>query len=384
MSSIKFYLFSRFLGVVICQLLIAFVITWNYVTGDMLQQEIDESFNELKAISENIHNFYFRQASEIETISKHSDFSINNKKKSIELLENHLNIRKIIASVHYYSAKGDFAFLAKANNVPDYTVEKNYNKHHDKTFIRYFEKTRKEKEIIFTSPLYTRTKVFYHIGFVPVFKKNSKELEGILSFAFFPNMNPFNTSFRGLALNNNNFLVLTDKEANIISANGIKNEDVKEKLVHFIENRGVTKDNPFNYKTKEIDKLKYQIGKEDYFFISIQVPDLPFIALLGLNQKIVDKQIKQIIDIMTVIFAISAIIGVFFSVIFSRKISTGIEDLVMSVKSLRKDNFRINKKNKIHKDFTDAIEEIENLSIEIEKGRLLGNFWGQESSFKEK
>ena len=375
MRSLRYYFFSRFLGVIFLQIVIGLAISWSYISNEMRQSQIDNGFNNLKSVSKNISHFYYQQTKELSGLTSRPDFTIENKSWSKNLVKEYLEIRQIISSVEFYSHEGDFAFKVKSQQAPKYENDQHLEKH--------IEAVIEAKKTLFTHPLYTSEGEIYYLAIVPIFKKDSIELKGILSITFFPNINQLNESLTGLTLSNKNFLVLADRRGNIISTNGIDKIDVKNTVKHFIGNRGGTDSRPFKYIRKSHQELTYKIGDNKYFFISVKAPKIPFIVILALNEQIIDRELGLFLKMLIIIPAISTFIGLFLSIFFSKKITKEINVLVQAVMSLKSGNFKPVKRTKLHNDFSEALDEIEDLSIEIEKGRLLGNLWGQETSLKD-
>lgn len=378
MGSIKYYLFTRFFGIVFLQIIILFGFTWKFFSDEYFQASLDESFVQLSNISKNVAYFYNHQIDEIHRLSKLKGFNPYNRQQAMESITQYLDTRKLVTSVHYYNAKGALEFRAKGSDVPDYDAEDHYRKHSDKNFIGYFEKALNEKKAVFTAPLYTRAGIFYHVALVPVFHANGFNVEGILSMAFFPTLNPLNSTLTGLALNPQNFFAITNESGDVIATTHKYKQHMGTLLNHYVKARGVTEDNPYNYRHKELDELKYRLRGKDYYLLSVQVSQLPIFAVLGVSEKVLLDKRSDILNIVTTIIAVSALIGLFTTFVITGRISSGIETLVSAIKDLKYGTYHHKQDSRLQEDFKDALMEIEDLSIEIEKGKLLGNLWGQE------
>lgn len=134
--------------------------------------------------------------------------------------------------------------------MPEYPSESHYTEHSDSNFIKFFDRAKEEKKVIFTPPLFTRSGVFYHVALIPVFKQDGVSLEGILSIAFFPTINPLGSTLSGLSLSAHNFFALTN-ELGMVIATTLEHKDIlQSELQTYMKSRGVTPEKPYQYKRK--------------------------------------------------------------------------------------------------------------------------------------
>lgn len=379
MGSIKYYLFTRFFGIVFIQIIILSGFSWKYFSADFFQESIHESFEQLKNVSKNVNYFYNHQLQELQRIVTGEGFHPYNRELAQKKLSYYLNARQLITSVHFYLEDGRLDFKAASEGTPRYHAQGHYLDHPDPNFRKYFEQSRQLHKISFSPPLHTNAGILYHVALIPVFKtKENKELLGLLSVGFFPSLNPLGHSLSGLSLNKNNFFTIVNEKGHILASNIEKSESLEKVMKDYIADRGESKGNPFKYKRKNVDNLRYRFADQNYYLLSVQVGDLPLFSVLSVNESVILGKRDKILRLIMAIIILSTLFGLFTTVVITGKISAGIEELVRSIRMLKSGTFSHKSESKYHQDFNDALKEVEDLSIEIEKGRLLGNLWGQE------
>lgn len=381
MGSIRYYIFTRFFSLIILQVFVIFGLVWFYLGQEYFQDIINTNYRQLKSVSQSIQYFYTHQADELTRLGKKNGFSPYNRDKAQQLINAYIQTRELISSVHYYNKKGQLEFVSTLDKLEKYDPSKNIKDHASQILKKSFNKILIDKKRYFSPPIYTKSGSFYHVGMIPIFANGT--FHGVLSFAFFPHINPFNQSLEGLVADSQNFLSITDEKGNIVAKQNIRTKHLAPVLVEYIKNRGVNPTTPFKYAKKSLEQLKYKIGDETYYIISRRVKKLPFFIVLGVNEKILLNRRSKYIDICIIVISISALIGILASFLISSKLSEGISVLVSSIKKLKKGSFKKQKNLKLHEDFLNALDEIEDLSIEIKKGKIMGNFWGQGDLLKD-
>lgn len=377
MNSLRYRLFTHFMLIILLQVVFAAGFAWFYFQENF-QHILDENFTMLSSIKKNIESTYQQQIEEFERLSKSEVFVSYNRSQAQSQIESYLKLRGITSTVHFYRPNGDLEFFAKSGNFISYLPEKNVRLHADKKFVDSFNQATKHQKLTYTPPLYTRNNYFYNVVLLPVFDQQ-KVLSGVLSIAFFPNEEKANASFDGLALLDENFLAMADSNGNILAANNIKADAITKTIKSYISRRGPTPDDPFTYVRKEIPELKYEVGEETFYLLSRRIGELPIFVVLGVNEKVFLYQKKRLLNFIISLTALSALVGMIATILISRKVSRGLEEVREAVKNLKKGLITKRPKGSLPKDFNETLAEIDDLSVEIYKGKLLGNLWGQES-----
>jgi hypothetical protein len=370
MRTIKYFIFTRFLGVIILQ--VAFLIlVGRFYFEKNFQHTIKENSETLSLLAENFHAFYDTQIEESLRLTQGSGFVPFQKQKAIENVAQFIKIKGTVSTAHYYKADGKLEFYVTMENLTDYKPESSVDKHRDENFKIAFNKAVTTKLPVVSDPLFTHKHFFYHALLIPVFEKN--KLQGILSLAIFPKIRAFNHILNGLALSSDNFLILADIKGNIVAANNVTQKETGPLVTEALEQIA---------QPQKLKKKKYYVENVAYYILSTKVKELPLIVILGVNNQNFANQKKRFFDFIFSMTAISTLLVLGLSLIISSKITQGMKAISASVLGIREGKIAKQEEHNYSLELALVLDELEDLSIEVQKGKLLGNLWGQDHFIK--
>ncbi|MEW6056493.1 MAG: cache and HAMP domain-containing protein [Bdellovibrionota bacterium] len=373
MRSIRSVIFSQFFVLVLTFAAAVCLIAYVYLKNAVTQIVISNNEKALDYIVDNIGEAYRVQLSHLEKLARLHGISPYDRKTAVKIIRDFLALETVYGTIHFYGRNGDLLIAEQREGFPVYHSDKNFNQRPDSNFRLMAQRVFAGGKPEFSSTLFTRINTHYYTFVVPVFSAHGSKpaVTGVLSGGIFPSVHSFDKFLNGLILSTNNFIVISDADGHVISSNNISNREINPQLRAFF----VTKESSSGKWTSTV--------RGDYFLIKKQVGQVPMsVVTLGVSASVVNMMYWGFMKYIFVVLSLGLVAGLIASILIANRLAKPFRLMAEGVHQLSIGNFAHRIEYKSKNEVGLVIRLLNALAERLQKGRYLGNLWGDESEIR--
>ncbi len=363
MRSVRNSFFIHLFAISVLFAVLASVVAYLYLGRAIHSNVLQNHRRSVEAIRDNIGRTFATQKQFLDQLASFDGISPFSESRARQTLKQFLRLDHMYGTVHYYAADGRLLVAEKRSDFPKYHVEKSVGAHDNTEFQKLFAKVVSTKAPIFSSTFYSARHSHYYTYLVPVFY--AKEVVGVLSAALFPTIHPFDSFLTGLTLSSENFLMVVDKEENLISSYNIGSDWID----HILEKPQLTAE------PQGSTEQKITHGKNAYYLVSTELNGSPnYKIIMGISDAFEKEAFAVFLKYIVLVFVAAILMALFSSGLVAQEISKPLHYLISRIRELDKGRSELPLKNYAD-DFRVAEDALNSLEKKIKKSETLASVW---------
>ena len=375
MKSIRSIIFQRFFYMSVFTLMLLAVFAYWFLRNVVFDIIVEDHQRVLDSMVTHLDSTYATQLGQLGQLTGFIGLKSGQRSKTERQFKEFLEVGNVFSTLHLYDREGQLLIAQKRDDFPEYRASKTYKKDGESELEKLVEKVYRSKKSQFSEPIYTdRQKVFFHTYVSPVFsKKNSEEIIAILSGGIFPSVRQFDSFLSGLALRKDNFLLVIDSKAHMMSSSGVWKNSWGDPAVEEVMAK------------PEQDSIGLFEKEEGSFYIlKKQMSSFPLTVVLGVNQELILDRYMALMRYIIFLTVFGICIGLIVSIFLAKRLYQPLETITSGIREISSGNYSHRIPMDQGSEMNEVVQSLNGIAENIEKAHHLGVAWShQTESWKE-
>lgn len=388
MRSIRTILFTWFAIMMVGLFAVTGGVLFSVTQKLLTQFFIEDNSQALGFIAQNIRANYASNLRALDKLATLEGLKGVQASKASEAIQNFLESDNLFGRVELYGANGDLLVQRLRDHQSLYKPKDNLFKEWDRRFVD----TAKQ---VFDTGKAAATPTFRHSNgqihqsyMVPVFQ--GSRVAALLVGAVYYDQHQFGHFMEGLKLGHENFLMLTDVEGDLLAQDGLGSEsseiDLRNSALQpLIQQASRTFYYGTDHKSDEswLDRVSFR-GQGDYDLMALPIEPFRLILILGANDHTIVRKIDVLLKWMFATLALALVLSFSASGVVSGVLSKPFLLLIRAHERLHRGDLSVRVEYDRSNEIGLLCDSFNRLTEKIDKARLLGNLWGDDSESSSK
>ena len=389
MRSIRTILFRWFSLVIVGLFLVTGCVLYSVTEKLLTQFFVEDNSQALSFIVQNIRAHYDTNLRALDKLSNLDGFGVFNATRAQDNIRHFLENDNLFGRVELYSTDGTLLVAHYRESNTKHAVKGNLFNEWDKFFVDTAKRAIATGKAVVT-PTFRRSNGAVHQTYmVPVFNR-AHQVVSLLTGAVYYDEHKFRYFMEGLKLGEQNFLLLTDIEGNLLAQDGLNSETAENdprmaSLQPQIQQASDAFYREGHRKADELwlDNVSFKT-QGHYTLLALPIEPFKLLLTMGASDKAIRYKQTTLLNWMLATLGVVLVLSFFASGFVSGFLSKPFLLLIDAHERLHRGDLSV----RVDYDKSDEIgalcDSFNRLSRKIDKQRILGNLWGKDSESSSK